>query len=129
MLFVGDFPPLKDDRRFQLVSFFQESPAMTHLEFEVMVVGIRMEPEFLQERNVLVFPLKLIFLRLLILELSEVHDLADRWRRIRYDLDQVETPLSREFDCLRRTHKAKLPSIIDHANLGNPDIFIYADTV
>ena len=76
----------------------------------------------------LMFPLQFVFLRLLILEFAKVHDLADGRRCIRDNLDEVEAALPCNLDRIRRTHQSQLPTVVNDPDLGNPDIFVYADS-
>lgn len=129
MLLVRNLPSFEYDGRFYLMPFLDESAGMANLEFEVMIVRVGMEPEFLQLRNVLVLPLELFFLCLLIAEFPEIHDLTDRRVCIRHDLDEIEAFLARDLQSFTRGHDADLSRFVDNANSSGADLLIHANVV
>jgi hypothetical protein len=62
---------------------------------------------------------------LLILELPEVHDPADRRRRFRRDLDQIELPFLRDPDGLGNRQNAELLALrADYPDFPSSDPFV-----
>src|SRR5207247_32042 len=69
-------------------------------------------------------------LLLLVLIAAEVHDAADRWRRRRGDLDEVEPLLLGDRQGLLRRHDPQLLArIVDHPDFTHPDPFIHPRAV
>jgi hypothetical protein len=91
-----------------------------------MHVGVRMKAQLFQLGDVLVLPLELVSLRLLILEFSQIHDLAHRRCGVGDNLDEIEPALSRCLYRFCRRHDPHLSGIVDDANLGGSDFFVYA---
>ena len=78
----------------------------------------------------LVLLLQLVLLRQLVLELSEIDDLAHRGHRIRHDLDEIGFTFTGHADGSRRGHDAKLAAmLIDDPDLGDPDLFVDASAL
>ena len=95
---------------------------MLHLEVEVVLVGLRAELDLLEHDRRLVLARGLLLLRRLVLELAEVHDLADRRRGARIDLDQLEPCSSARRERLVRGDDADLGAVgADDAHLGHAD--------
>jgi hypothetical protein len=69
-------------------------------------------------------------LLLLILVFAEIHDPADRRDRRRRDLDEIQSLLLRDGECLRRRHDAELLAIIVYdPNLPNPNALVDPNTI
>jgi hypothetical protein len=78
------------DRHLDLVAGLEEPHHVTLLGLVVVRIDLRPELHLLDDGLLLVTPR---FARLqcaLVLELAEVHELADRWAGLRRDLDQVK---------------------------------------
>jgi len=87
---VGDLTTAEADGDFHLVAFFEEAANVLRLEIEIVVVGLGAKLDLFQRD--LSLPLAGVGLSLLffVLELAEVHDLADGRGGLRVHLDQVE---------------------------------------
>src|SRR5262249_16933230 len=117
---VDDLAAAEDDDELALVAFLEEAPDVLHLEVEVVLVGLRAELDLLQDDRRLVLARSLLLLRRLVLELAEVHDLADRGRRARVHLDELEPLLLGESQRLVRGEDADLRAVgADDAHLGH----------
>src|SRR5690554_94974 len=81
------------DSHLDLVAILQPAASVADLEREVVIGGLRPEADLLDLDLLLLAARLTLLLRLLILELAEVHDLADRRIGIRGDLNQVEASL------------------------------------
>ena len=119
---VHDLAAPEDDDELALVALRQEAPDVLHLEVEVVLVGLRAELDLLQDDRRLVLARSLFLLRRLVLELPEVHDLANRRHGARVDLDQLEARLVGEAQRLLRGDDADLGAIgADDPDLGYAD--------
>lgn len=85
------FASFEHDGYFELVSFLQKLYAMRNFELIVMGVDVQTEFDFLDFLRLVVFFLILHFLLLLVAELSEVHDAADRGIASLGDHDQIKS--------------------------------------
>ena len=118
------------DRGLDLVTLSQE--ALDVLLLEVVIVHIDFRPEL--DLLDLDHPLMLLGLAsallLLVLILPKIHDLADRGHCGRRNLDQVETLLPRNDQCLRGRHEAKLfAGVVDDTDFADPNPFVGAHAV
>ena len=93
---VDHLAPAEPDRHLGLVAVLQEPPDVPRLELKVVLVRLRAHLDFFDLDDRLLLASVLRPPALLVLELAEVHDPADRRRRFRRDLDQVELPLLRD---------------------------------
>ena len=112
-----------------LVALFQELEDRPHLHVIVMRVGARTELDFLDLDDLLLLAgFRLALLRL-ILELAEVHDLAD-WRfSRRRDLDKVKAGLFGHLHGAGRGHHPDVFAIgPDQADFRRADAVIDART-
>ena len=101
---------------------------MLSLELEVVLVDLRPELDFLDLDVALVLPRLRLPLRLLVEELPEVHDPADRRGGRGRDLDQVEPLLLGDHERLRRRHDAELGAVVvDDADFLGADAVVDAD--
>ena len=119
---MDNFPASKKDRRFHLISLFEEPDDVVLLELVVMLIGIRSKLHFL-DRDVLLMLLGFVkFLVQLVKVLAVIHDPADRRLRCRRNFYQVQTPLLRDFDRSRRSQNSELLIlIVNDANLASAD--------
>ena len=78
-----------------LVAFDEECPGLAHAKLDVMHADLHAaaETDFLEFATLGILAVLLLGLRLFVLELAEVHDLADRRAHIGGDLDEVEAGL------------------------------------
>lgn len=95
---------------------------MRHFEVDVMFAGSRAKLHFFYQHLRLIFPRLLDFLLLQIAELAIVHDPADRRRRCRRHLNQIEFFAFRKTQCFSQGQDADLLPI----GLNDPD-FTRAD--
>jgi hypothetical protein len=99
---------------------------MLGLEFKIVDVRVRMEPQLFHETNMLVFLLKLLLFLQLILIFAEVHDLADRRQSVWDYFDQISPFLLSDRYRLPWSHHSKLGTIIvDHADLFRAYLVVY----
>ena len=120
----------EEDRRLDLVTLGQEALDVLLLEVVIVHVDFRPELDLLDLDDALVLLGLASSFLLLVLVLAEVHDLADRghcgWR----DLDEVETFLLRNDQCLRWSHDAELfAGVIDHTDFADPDALVGAHAI
>ena len=94
------FAAAKEHVEQHLVLVLQELPGLVDLGLDVMLAGFGANADFLQ--LLLVRFVLGAFSRLLITELAEVHDLADRRPFGRRDLDKVQVRLAGHFQRLTR---------------------------
>jgi len=90
-------------------------------------VGVRAEFDFL-DLDHLLFLARLGFpLLLFVLELAEIHDLADRGRGVRRNLDQVQAGFLRKCKALGGGDDADIFTLCpDQADLGGANLFVDA---
>src|SRR5262249_12304042 len=124
------FASAEENRRLDLVAFFEEALDVLLLELVIVLVDFRTELDLFDQNHLLVllgFARALLFL---ILVLTEVHDAANWWVCRRRDLDEVETLRFRDGQGLRRRHDAELCSVIvDHADFSDPDPFVDTNAI
>ena len=91
-----------------------------------MVGDGRPHPHLLQPGgSLLTTPALAILLALLILELAEVHDLADRWSCVGRNLDKVEARILGETLRVIRSHYSVLYTLlVNQTNFGDADAMI-----
>ncbi len=127
LILIRNFASLEDDRCFYLMSLFNERPRMTHLELKVMRIRIRMEPDLLYLRHMLVLLLKLFLLGELVLVLPEVHDLAYWWIGIRNNLDQIQPAVGSHLQrFLRPQHSHLMPFFVNEPDFRSFDFCVDA---
>ena len=125
LFLIGDLPAFENHSRLDLVPLCEKPFRMPHFEVEIMSVGVRMEPQFLEQRHMLMLLLEFVFFRKLILELAKVDDLADRRVGVRDDLDKIGFALPRQTNGCSRTHDAELAAmLINDPYLGDTDFVI-----
>lgn len=108
---VGDFPTTEHYGDLGLVPLFQETADVFDLECKVMVVGLGAEFHFLDLDMHLLLLGFLKFFTLLVFELAEVHDPADRRHRSRRHLYQVKLLGFRKRQCLLNGQDAELLAV------------------
>src|SRR5215468_2878825 len=122
---VGDLAAAERDRELDLVLLLQERPSVLQLGEVVVILDLGTELHFLEMNDVLFLARDALALRLLVLELSVVHDAADRWARGRRNLDQIESPLLRHGQRVARGDDANLLScVIDEPHLRNANALV-----
>src|SRR5262249_49860185 len=104
---VGHFTATETQGDLRLITVFQELDQVAQLDVVVAIIGTRTEFDFLHGDYLL---LQLGFVRLLlfrILELTVVHEAANRWSRIRSDFHQVNVRLFRETESFGQAYDAQ----------------------
>ena len=130
MLDTRDLSSFEHHGCLHLVPIQQKSPGVPRFEIEIVSIRVGMETEFLQERDMLMLLLKLVFLRLLVLELTVADNLAYGWLGSGNDLHEVGIAFSCQENSLPYRHHAKLSSVmIDNPDLGSPDFIIDAGSL
>src|SRR5687768_4674571 len=120
-------PAAELDRGLDLVALVEEAQQVAHLEVVVVVVDVGAELDLLDLEGLLLLPRLLGLLLLLVEELAEVHDAADRRARGRRHLDQVEALLLGQAQRLVDQDDAQLRSIgVDQAHFAGADRFVDA---
>ena len=115
-------PGAEDDHLLALVAFRQELANVRDLEIKVVLVGLGPELDLFEHDRRLMAARGLLLLRRLVLELAEVHDLADRRCRSRIDFDQLQPQLLREAQRIMGGDDADLRTVgADDTHLGNSD--------
>ena len=113
------------DRHLDLVAVPEEADDVALLGVVVVRVDPRPELDLLDDRVHLVAPGLSGLLRVLVLELAVVHQLAHRWPCRRCDLDQVEIGLFGEAECGVDTDDADLLTVRpDEPYLWYPDALV-----
>jgi hypothetical protein len=75
----------------------------------------------------LLFPSIFVFLRLLVLEASEIGDLADRRLRVRRNFDEIESRGPRARQCIFGLQYSELISVfVDDSNRPNANLVVDA---
>ena len=119
---VDNLAAAKDDDELALVPLGEEPADVLHLEVEVVLVGLRAELDLLEHDRRLVLARSLLLLRRLVLELPEVHDLADRRNGPRIDFDQLEPGVFRQLERFLSRDDADLRAVgADDTDLGHSD--------
>ncbi len=119
---VDDLAAAENDDELALVPLAEEVADVFDLEIEVVLVGLRAELDLLEHDRRLVAARGFLLLRRLVLELAEVHDLADRRCGPWIDLDQLQPQLLGEAQRLVGGDDADLGAVgADDAHLGHSD--------
>ncbi len=92
-LWVLLLPPPEDQGYENLVPFLEELLRASEFHLEIVILGLGTEFHFFPTVYVLLAPF--LPLRRVVLVLTEVHDLARRWFRIRIQLDEIEISVGR----------------------------------
>jgi len=118
----GLLPTAEHDGHLDLVPCLEEAHDVTLLGLVVVGIDLRPELHLLDDGQHLVTTRLPGFLRTLVLELSIVHELADRGSGLRRDLHQIEVGLLRKAHGLADRHDADLLTLgADEPDLGNAD--------
>src|SRR5688500_4559106 len=125
---MRDLPPAEHQRDLHLVFLLEESPGVTRLRVEVVVVDARPVLHFLELNDMLLFLRDPRLLGLLELELSEVHDPDHRRPRRGGNLHQVESVFFGQRHGLVDFHDSELCTVVtDHAYGTDADLFVDAN--
>src|SRR4029078_446685 len=113
-----------------LVAFLEKSLHRAHLPLVVMVVDAWPHLHFLDLDYLLLAARVVRFLLLLVLELAEIADLAQRRIGIRRDLDQIELRFLGHVERLAQPDDADhVAGLADQANAGSTDLPVHARTL
>lgn len=125
---VHHFPASEKHVHLYFVTFLQEGARTSNLCIDVMRIRFRSYPDLL-ENDLMLLHLGLVFLLLLlILELAEVHDLADRRFCIRGDLYQVQVSFScHGLGVIQGYDSDLFPVLINNSNFSR--CYLIIDTV
>src|SRR5262249_21239098 len=126
---VRDLAAAEHHREPDLVAALEEAPDMLHLEVHVVLLGLGPELDFLGLDLGRALALLLLLLRFLVLVLAVIHDPADRRKRARRDLDQIEALFLGEAQRLVRWHDAKLLFLEDDPDLRDADAVVDAQAL
>src|SRR6185436_9924010 len=111
--------------RLHLVAVLEETLDVLLLELVIVFVDLRPELDLFDQDHFLVTLRLATALLFLVLVLPEIHDAADRRYGRRRNLDQVESLLLGDRQCLRRRHDAELlAGVIDDADFADADSFV-----
>ena len=124
---VGQLAAAEADRDLDPVAVLEELDRAADLRVEVADADLRLEADFLEGHRALLALGLLLALGQLVLVLPEVEETGDRRSGHRCDLDEVEAPLLRHLEGLRRGHDAQLVSLfVDDPDLWDPDHLVDA---
>lgn len=102
----------------------QELASLLDFEFDIVVPGLRTQPDFFQLHLMLLRRLRCLPF-LFVLELPVVHDTTDRRPLVRRHLDQIQTRFVRQALRFRSRYDPQHFSfVIDHANGRKSNLFI-----
>jgi len=101
---VGDLTATEPQRHLALVTVFQKTPQVAHLDLVVALISTGTELDFLDVDDVLLGLGFRSLLLLLVLELAVVHQPANGWHGGSRDLHQIHVVLCREAQCLLNAH-------------------------
>ena len=92
---MGDFPPAELDYGLDAIAFLQESDRMVLLEVVIVFIRVGAELEFFDLHDVLFLFGFVLFLFLLVLEMTEVYGLGHRRHRRRSHQNEIQAQLLR----------------------------------
>jgi len=119
--------PTESQGNFHTVAVFNEPLNLLGLESQVVLVRLRAKADLLHEDDLLILARFAILLLLLILEAPVVEHTAHRWNGVRRNLDEVEPPISRSLQRLKRWQDAELFAILpDESYLANANLLVDA---
>ncbi len=124
---MGQFASAEPDGHLDPIAILEELDRPMDLGIEVAAADLRREADFLEGHRTLLALGFLLPLRQVVLVLTEVKELDDRWRSHRGDLDEVQASFLRHFERPGRGHDPKLGTFfINDPNLRDPDHLIDA---
>jgi hypothetical protein len=126
---VRDLAAAEAARDLHLVAVLEEAADVLRLRLEIVIVGLGAELHFLQLHLHLTLASFALLLLFLVLELAEVHDLADRRHPFGVHLDEIEIGFTREAEGLvRRQHTEHLLVGADDAHFRDADAVVRTGT-
>src|SRR5215470_14949379 len=127
---VSHLAPLEAHGDLGLVALLQEAPHVLQLEVEVVLLRLRPHLDFLDLDGGLLLARFLEPPGLRVLVLAVVHDTADRRRRVRRHLHQIELLLARGLEGRRDGQDAELRAVgADDADFPDADAFVDTDVL
>jgi hypothetical protein len=124
---VGHLAAAKEDGQFDLVSGVEELRGLPTFGFEIVVIDLGPDADLFQLDDVLMAAGLALLAALLVSKLAVVHEPADGWHRIGSHLDQIEPPLARHLERVKRGYDTDLLAVlIDQPDLADPDALIDA---
>ena len=125
---MRDLPAPEHQRHLHLVPFLEKTSRVPRFRHEVMFVDVRTELDLFQVNDVLLFPRLSCHLRLLELELSEVHDADNGGSSERSDFDEIESCDIGSSERCFELHDAELCAIgSDDTQRTNADLPVNAN--
>jgi hypothetical protein len=120
-------PSAEQYGQFHFVAGIEKLGGLSAFRFQIVIVDLRTNSNFLQLDDVLV-PARLTLLTaLLISELAVVHESGDRRNCVGSDLDKIQPTFAGHLERFSRLHDPDLfAGLVDEANLPNPDPLIDA---
>ena len=124
---VGHFTATEPQRHLGLVAFLEEAAQVAQLDLVVALVGGRTEFDFLDLDDLLLRTSFGLTLLLLVLELTVVHQTADRRLGVRRDFHQIHVALLGKTERVGDLDDAQLFSVQTYqAHLGDADFTVDA---
>jgi hypothetical protein len=123
---VYDVPSLELDCGLYLVAILQKSFGVAFLEFIVVIIGLRPEPQFLQDNDMLLLFCFLFLLLFLEKVFAVIHDLAYRWIGIWCNFDKIKIQTVSQFHGLRNRQYGVLIIGLDDTYHFSPDSLVYS---
>ena len=122
---MGEFSAAKNDRHDHFVFVLQETLGLIHLELDIVIPRLGTETDLFDLGVVDVC--FVLFLLLLIFELAEIHDPADRRLLVGSHLHQIEPRFAGTKQRLLGRNNAELSALGgDDADWRNPNLFVDA---
>ncbi|CAN1723097.1 protein of unknown function [Hyphomicrobium sp. 1Nfss2.1] len=124
-LLVGHLTTAEAQGDLHLVAVLEEPFDRAHLHVVVVVVDRGAHLDLFDLDDLLVLARLGRLLLRLVLVLAEVEDLADRWRRLRRNLDEIQARLHGALQCISvADHTYVLAILIDQSYFAGPDCLI-----
>ena len=122
---VSHFPATEDDRHDHLILVLEKVSGLVNFEFDVVIACFGAEADFLDLGVVNVG--LVVLLLLLVLELAEVHNSADRRLLIRRHFDEIQPGVAGDPHRFVRWDDAQLTAISsDYSDRADPNLLIDA---
>ncbi len=125
---VGHLTATEAQTRLDLVAIIEKADRLVLLGLVVMLVDGHRELDFLHDDDLLLLAGSAFALVFLVEEATVVLDAADRGDSVGRNLNQVESPLLGNTECLKRWENAELLTVfVDDADLARADSFVDTD--
>ena len=122
---VGHFSPAEQDGQLYLIAMIEELRGLAALGFQIVIVDLRTNPNFLELDDMLILARLTLLAALLIPELAVIHQAANRRHRVRSHFNKIKPALSRHFERITGRNDTDLVSFfVDQPDFANPDSFI-----